>query len=408
MTRLQRHAAAWLAVLALGHGAAGCAPPCDVDADCPEGSGCRAGTCATECASNNDCPTGTDCSPNHLCGPPAAGDIVWLSPLPGEVVDTSFDAELEVSFRAASSTLTIERSGDDPGDRCAPFVPFRVDLLGDLQQHLTQRITVPSLLSFGEAFALRATMTSSGGTVVRDLHLAGPPSGTGGARFTQPEAERAVNAAELLTLDVSAELDRSAAAVSMWVAPLGGAPGPIATLGPGLTAIAAQPVSLAHGPQVIWLEADDGARCGLGIDGTALDTAAGLELALSYRAQQPAALGLQLLVEAGATSSTCDFVAPGTTCEAVRETVAPDVRGEQVLRVPMGDGVVNIAVVPNAASGYVTAEVRVTLGGVHVGWLGPYPMATSEGEGWIAGQVLVSDGVARLVRTDEVTQGAPW
>ena len=59
---------------------ASCGPPCGVDADCPEGSGCREGFCATECARDEDCPLGTDCGPNALCGPPAAGEVSWVSP----------------------------------------------------------------------------------------------------------------------------------------------------------------------------------------------------------------------------------------------------------------------------------------------------------------------------------------
>ncbi len=396
----------WLVGAALSAGQ-GCAPPCTVDADCPEGSGCRDGTCATECAADTDCPLGTDCSPNHLCGPAAEGHVSWLVPPANAVVDGSFDAELEVSFRADSATMTIERALTDGGERCAPFVPFRVELVGDREQHLTQRIAVPSLLALGERFTLRATLTSAAGTVVGDLPLAGAALGTGGARFTQPERERAVNAAELLTLEISAELERPAAVTSLWVEPLGGAPGPIATVGAGLTTVSSHPVALARGPQVVWLDAD-GARCGLGIDGTAPSTTAGLELGLSYRADEPAALGLRLLVESGDTSTPCDYRAPGAACEAVRESVAPDVRGEQVLRVPMGDGVLHVAVVPAAATGYVTAEVRVSMGGAHVGWLGPYPVATAAGQGWLAGRVVVTGGVARLQPTDEVTQGAPW
>lgn len=387
-------------------GGAACALPCDVDADCPDGAGCRAGSCATECADNKDCPLGTDCGPNHLCGPPAAGDIVWLSPEQGSTVDGSFDVELEISFRAATAALSVERAPTDGGDPCAPFVPFRADLLGDREQHLTQRLAVPGLLALGERFTLRATMSSAGGTVVSDLTLVSAPSGTGGARFTQPEAERALNAAELLSVEVSAELDRAAAVVSLWVEPLGSAPGPISTVGAGLSSFVGQPVAVAHGPQVIWLDAD-GARCGLGINGTA-PSSAGLELGLSFHADEPAALDLRVLVEGNAASSTCDFRSPGAACEAVRETAAPDLRGEQVLSVPIAEGVVHVAVVPRAATGYATAEVRVTLGGEHVGWLGPFPIATGVGEAWIAGQVLVSGGLARLVRTDEVTTGAPW
>ncbi|HOX43374.1 MAG TPA: choice-of-anchor D domain-containing protein [Myxococcota bacterium] len=56
---------------------AGCAPKdrltsCTVDATCPEGQGCIAGTCLqVECRTNADCPSGEACS-SHACVPAAA------------------------------------------------------------------------------------------------------------------------------------------------------------------------------------------------------------------------------------------------------------------------------------------------------------------------------------------------
>lgn len=402
-----RSAELWLCAIGLAAAHwSGCAPPCVVDADCPDGAGCKDGLCAHECSSNLECPTGTDCGFNHLCGPAAAGEVVWLSPTAGSTVGATFDAELEVSFRAASGVLMIERSAADPGDSCAPFVPFQQVVLGDLQQHLTHRVTVPGLLSLGERFAVRASLVSAAGESVAELALAGPASGTGGARFTQPDGERAYDATTALTVQVGAVLEQPAAVVSLWVEPQGGVPGAAHAIGSGLTSFDGEAVLLAHGPQVIWVDAD-GARCGLGVDGVgAAET--GLELGLRYHADEPAQLGLRLMVEQDGGAEACDFQEPGLACEAVRETPGPDLVGEQVLRVPLDDGVVQIAAVPLAAAGYASAEVRVSMAGQHLGWLGPFPVHTAVGEAWIAGQVVVDGGAARLMRTDEVTIGAPW
>ncbi len=385
---------------------AGCGPPCQGDADCPDGSGCRDGFCARECASNVDCPAGTDCGVNFLCGPPAAGEITWVSPSADGTVGASFDAELEVTFRAATGLVHVERNQADPGDGCAPFVPFDRELLGDAQQDLTQRVTVPGLLALGEQFTLRATLQSSAGGRLADLPLHGPATGTGGARFTQPDAERAFDATMALTMPVGAVLDHASALLSVFVEPLGAVPGPVSTVGAGLSSFADWPVLVAHGPQVIWLDVD-GTRCGVGVQGVgASDT--GLEVGLRYTSGEPAQLGLRLLVEGDAGATSCGFLDPGTACEAVRETTAPTTSGEQVMRVPLADGVVQIAAVPGAAGGFVTAEVRVSVDGRHLGWLGPYPIQTGAGESWIAGQVVVGGGEVRLSRTDEVTVGAPW
>lgn len=386
--------------------ASSCAPPCALDADCPEGSGCRDGFCANECARDEDCPLGTDCGTNHLCGPSAAGEVTWASPPPDSTVDVSFDAELEVSFRAASAILRVVRSDDDPGDACAPFVPFESVLEGDVEQYLTHTVAVPGLRALGERFSLAATLQSAGGGSVGRIALRGAPSGTGGARFTQPAEERAYDAAGALTIPVGAELEGTRALVSIYVEPLGGVPGPVNAIGTGLSAFSDQPVLLARGPQIIWIDAD-GTRCGRGIEGVGDDTT-GLELGLRYRADSPTQLGLRLLVESEGSTASCGFLDPGTVCEAVRESPAPALEGEQVMRVPLRDGLAQIAVVPGAAGGYVTAEIRVSLDGRHLGWLGPFPIETGVGQAWLAGQVVVGEGEPRLMRTDEVTIGAPW
>lgn len=395
-----------LAAIAASQLLGACSPPCASDGDCPEGSGCREGFCARECGVDTDCPSGTDCGLNHLCGPPAAGDVTWISPAPGDTVAAVFDAELEVGFRAGTALLSVVRSPEDPGDACAPFVPVEQVLEGDVGQHLTHRVTVPGLRALGERFTLSATLLSSGGAAVGRASLVGPPSETGGARITEPPEDRSFDAAGSLTMDVGAELDLPSSRVSVHVEPAGGTPGPVRTVGAGLQSFDGFPVMLARGPQVLWVEADS-ARCGRGVTGVG-EVPQGLELGLRFTADAPAQLGLRLLVEGPEGSAPCDFLAPGDACVALRESAAPAPRGEQVLQVPLSDGVVRVAVVPGAAAGPVTAEIRVSADGVHLGWFGPYPIQTGLGQAWIAGQVVVDGGVPRLLRSDELTVGAPW
>jgi hypothetical protein len=164
---------------------------------------------------------------------------------------------------------------------------------------------------------------------------------------------------------VGAELDLPSVRVSVHVEPDGGTPGPVRTVGAGLQAFDGFPVMLARGPQVVWVEADS-ARCGRGVTGVG-EVPQGLELGLRFTADAPAQLGLRLLVEGPEGSAPCDFLAPGTT-----------------------------------------AEIRVSADGVHLGWFGPYPIQTGLGQAWIAGQVVVDGGVPRLLRSDELTVGAPW
>lgn len=400
-----------IAFLALVAGNAGqlslaCSPPCASDGDCPEGSGCREGFCASECSVDTDCPLGTDCGLNHLCGAPAAGEVTWISPAPGDSVGATFDAELEVGFRAGTALLSVVRSPEDPGDACAPFVSVERVLEGDVGQYLSHRVTVPGLRALGESFTLTATLLSSGGAAAGRATLAGPPSLTGGARFTEPPEERSYDAAGSLTLDVGAELDAPSTRVSVHVEPEGGVPGPVRTVGTGIEEFAGFPVVLARGPQVVWVEADS-ARCGRGVTGVG-EAPPGLELGLRWTADTPAQLGLRLLVEGEEGSAPCDFRAPGDACVALRESAAPALSGEQVLQVPLTDGVVRVAVVPGAAAGPVSAEIRVSVDGVHLGWLGPYPIQTGMGQAWIAGQVLLAGGVPQLLRSDELSLGAPW
>jgi hypothetical protein len=80
-----------------------------------------------------------------------------------------------------------------------------------------------------------------------------------------------------------------------------------------------------------------------------------------------------------------------------------------LIRVDVDDGVVEIAAVPAVVSGPVTALVRVSRGGRHVGFFGPFPVVPEAGQAWLAGRVILQGGrVAAVVAIDDVSVGSPF
>lgn len=385
-----------------------------------------------ECIVTDDCAVGFDCTLDGVCVSTAQGQIRWISPEPGSVVGARFDAVVEVSFRAPAATVSIDRDAVNAGERCAPFVPTEVTVIGDLQEALVQQVTLPGLFALGESFGVAATLNAAGGTRSVRVELQGEPTGYGGididiADADEDDSASVRDAASTLSLPIDARFDRASARALVSVEPLGSAgsagsgsdePTPREVIGGGIAEITDVRVPLARGPQVLWVDSEDEQgthRCGLGISGIDPqgEAPAGVELGLSFEGAEPGQLDLRVLVEdAGGDSQACTFNEPGARCEAVYETRAPARSGEEVLLVPAGSGgsggVLTVAVVPGAAGPSMTARVRVSSNGVHVGWLGPYPLQPALGETWIAGRIVLDGSLARLERVDQVTIGAPF
>jgi hypothetical protein len=361
-----------------------------------------AGCPNVECVRTNDCSVGFDCTLDGVCVSTPQGEIRWLSPEPGSVVaGETFDAVVEVSFRAPAATITFDRDVVDHGDVCAPFIPTTVTVLGDLQEAIVQQVTVPGLFALGDEFGVSATLNAAGGTRSTRVTFRGEPTGYEGADIELRLTEDTINlvdASTTLGVTLSATFERAAARALLSVEPLGAAPTPRQLLGGGIAALDEVRAPVARGPQIVWLDTeDDGGdshRCGVGLSG-GNEGAAGVELGLSFEGADPGQLDLLVLLADGET--TCSFNEPGDACEALYETRMPTRAGEEVLLVKQNSGLLRVAVVPGAASASLTARVRVSSNGAHVGWLGPFPLQPAQGEHWIAGSIVLDGSLATIV-----------
>jgi hypothetical protein len=334
------------------------------------------------------------------------------------VVGETFDAVVEVSFRSPAATITIERDVVDFGEPCAPFVPTTVTVVGDLQDAFVQQVTVPGLFALGEEFGVSATLNAAGGTRSTRVSFCGERTGYDGADIELRLSEdtiNAIDASETLGVTVDATFDRAAARALLSVEPLGGQPTPRQIIGGGVTTVEAVRAPIAHGPQIVWLDSEDDAgvvhRCGVGLTGrTDPTTATGVELGLSFEGSQ---LGQLDLVVVLADGTTCSFADPGAGCTPIYETRMPTRAGEEVLLVNASDsaagaGVLQVYVAPGAASESLTARVRVSSNGAHVGWFGPFPIQPAQGEWLNAGSVVLDGSLATIVaETDFPITGPP-
>ena len=367
-------------------------------------SGCLADD---TCQSSRDCNVGFDCSIESRCVPNGAGTVRWLSPAPGELVDGVFDAVLEVGFRGAAAKLHVDRAAQHGGDACAPFVPHDVVVQGTGIQGdvLSQQITVPGLRALGEDFTLVATLLAGREqSVTQELH--GPPSAFGGVTVTSP-TETVVDATKALVVPFDARFDRVANRAQAWVEILGtGDTTPKTLFGSGIAGVTNLPMPLVRGPQIAWLDVDS-VLCGTAIDGKT-DDVAGLELGLVFAGQEAGQLAMHVELDRP-TPIVCTFLSPGRSCEALYETRAPATFGQEAIRVAVTDGdVVKLAVVPGASGAPLSATVRVSFNGVHVGYFGPFSVNPAAGEVWLPGTVTVSGALAALHGPDAVTIGAPF
>lgn len=376
------------------------------------------GGCPTsECTVRQDCPLGSLCTSDGRC---VAGDdavVTWLSPAPQSEVPERFDAVLEVSFRGDSAELRIERSRDLPGDACAPAIPVQLVVPGDSRQTLTQQITIPGLRALGPEFSLLAVLEDGPDRGEAPIELRGPEVNGNGAVFLAPE-EASVDAASAVTLPVEATFARAVTRASVWVEPIDrdgepGAPSPRVLAATASTRLAAQ-VPLARGQQIVWVEADDGTavrRCGRGIlgleAGAATPAARGLELGLGFEGDEAGLLNLRVRLAESEDGGECSFATPGDRCEPVFENFGPTTTGAEILRV-RDPRVVEVAVVPGASGPAMSASVRVSLNGEHIGWLGPISIQPALGEVWRAGRILVDGGSATIQRIDDVVIGDPF
>ncbi len=368
-----------------------------------------------ECVTNNDCSVGFDCTLDGVCVSTPQGEIVWISPEADSLVEgETFDAVVEVSFRAPAATITIDRDVVDKGDECAPFVPSTVVVVGDIQEAIVQQVTLPGLFALGESFGVSATLNAAGGARSTRVTFRGEPTGYEGADIELRLVEDTINlvdASTTLGVDLDATFDRAAQRALLSVEPIGGVPTPRQIVGGGIASLEEVRAPVARGPQIVWLDTEDASgdahRCGVGLSGGNAG-ATGVELGLSFEGAELGQLDLLVLLADGET--TCSFLDPGANCEAIYETRMPTRAGEEVLLVKENSGLLRVAVVPGAASASMTARVRVSSNGAHVGWLGPFPLQPAQGEVWIAGSIVLDGSLASIVpeTVAPITVGPPF
>lgn len=361
-----------------------------------------------ECVENFDCGLGNQCVEGACVVRPDNG-VTVLSPI-GPITSDAFDLSLRVQFRGASAKLRVDRAN---GDRCLPFIPFEQTLPGDADELVTQDITLPGVLSLGEQFRLRVTLDVIGNVTVTDFDFAGVSTGddVGGFVFAAPIVDD-VDVVAAPWLPVVGEVDGNRAAA--WIETVGDSAGttPRRSVAEA-SASASGFVPLARGPQILWVETGAGdtlRRCGRGLlGGPPRDDGGNLEIALLTE-EEDAWLGLSVKVSDPATGEViCDATRKSARCEAVRSAFTPAPQNADIVRVAASDGVVEVAAVPRAISGPVTAWVRVTRAGRHEGFFGPFTVLPRAGQSWVAGRIILQGGqVFALVNVDEVVVGAPW
>ncbi|MDP2344963.1 MAG: hypothetical protein Q8O67_28715 [Deltaproteobacteria bacterium] len=372
------------------------------------GSGCA--ECSVE---GDECSIGQVCS-EGVCAQ-APGDSMTI--VSGPDVDTpTFDLVLRVTFQGAVAVLKVTRSS---GEECVPFVPVQLTLFGDDDENIEQEVIVPGLVSVG-AFDLDADLDIEGRKVHSDQSFRGPAAGDdfGGAVFRSP------GAGEIDVVDGAwqpLQADVAGGRITAFVTPGNGVaiPGrsgestPRVVVAEASTAVDAF-VPLLRGPQIVWLETDDGAggilRCGRGVlGGPLVDDGGALELALLTDSAELAWLGMTARITDDDGEAICDSELAPAICVTEVLPVGPAEHNAEVLRVRIDNGVVEVAAVPRIISGPVTARIRVSRAGRHEGFLGPFSLFPAEGQAWFAGRVIIEGGrVAGIVAVDDVTLGAPW
>ncbi len=360
-----------------------------------------------ECTTNQDCPVVEVCQDGGCVGAPRS-DLALVAPT--EQVGATFSLVLDASFSGAFAILHIKRHPAESGDPCLPFFDRELLVPGSAT-FTTTRVTVPDLPSLGRTFSLRVTLqTTSGQPVTKTFTFRGdePSEQTGGASIQQPSGVIDVDENPLAVL--AAIVDGPAFA---FVAPLHAPPTPRFSLAERAGTVDAI-VPLVRGPQVIWVEtttAQGIRRCGSAVVGVPEGDDGGLlDITLVATAAAPALVGLSLRASTGDEEVRCGATeTPAATCLIERTANRPSVLVTEQIRLRIDAGIVDIAAVPRAAVGPVQGLVRVTLGGQHRGFFGPFTFFPDEGQSWKAGALVIDGGdLVGLLRSDELVVGAPW
>lgn len=359
-----------------------------------------------ECEKSFDCAIGEQCVDGNCALP--LGDGISLAAPADAVVDEVFDLTLAVRFRGPQAVLRVDALD---GDDCLPFVPQSQILIGDEARAVEQDVVFAGLFARGPAFRVRAVLDVNGKETVATFALRGPdvPDDVGGFSFAAPGDDDA-DAVAAPWVTVAGDLDGGRAFA--FVEPVGGVTTPRVAIAENVTSLTTV-LPLVRGPQVLWIEREqNGAvdRCGHGVlGGPAGDDDGALELALLTDGPSEGWLDLSLRFadEGAETAVVCDVDRDDARCRRVVTPVSPELQNAQVTHLFVDEATVEVAAVPLAISPPLTAWIRVSRGGRHVGFFGPFTVFPDRGQAWFAGRILVRPGLTDLAPVDENVT-APW
>lgn len=389
----------------------GCAVPCDTEQDCFDDQFCSdEGVCTKECTVDADCEGDLQCSLRGECRVSLAPLVTFVLPAADAAVGEQFDVEVDVTFRGDLATVRLERDAANVGGICGPFAPQEVVLTGDVAQEVTQRVVFRDIKPYARFFSLRVVAEANGlrGTVARGFSGA-PGDDFGGAKIAEPV--EAIVRSNLLTTSLSATFDPEAAVVSAWVEPERGAPSPRVLLAQNTGAIDGVSIPVARGRQTVWVETERQgvtSRCGRSFNVVPLEESRGLEVALAFESEGDAELDLWIFAERdGHEAEICTVESPRNLCRDGVQSAPFQTAGEERLRLDLDSGVYGIAVVPAIVSEPVSARVRLSTNGVHLGWLGPRRVFAEDGAVWLAGRIYVLDGAVSIEPLETMVTGLP-
>lgn len=391
---------------------AGCTQPCELDADCPSQMHCGpSGMCEQQCASDRDCDSVTERCERGRCTLDIRPVVTWLSPAEGADVGERFDIEVEVRFRGAEVVVELQRDPTNPGVPCAPHVPRRVVLQGDPAQEVVEKVSFRDVPSLGSSFGLqvRASVASIDPFTHRRGFRGSYDATLGGIEVTSPR-EGFVDADANVSLPLELALGSVASRVTAWVEPAGAAPTPKRVIASNAGQATGR-VPLARGEQILWIEAESGtttSRCGVGLATERTALPEGVELALAFDAPEPANLDLWVYADLDEDGqSRCTLEPPSGICAIAWTEPGLREHGEELVVLPSAEGIYGVAVSPAAATEPVSALVRVSNRGIHLGFFGPRSVLANQAEVWLAGRVLVLGGTVTLQPLDRVSTGLP-
>ncbi len=371
------------------------------------------GGCA-ECASNTDCDVGDVCLVGTCA--PLSGVVVTSSTT---VSGATFDVEIAARFEGERAELIVTRDTITSGDSCIAFAPVRLVLDNNGADFDVVTATISGLPSLGSTFRLVFSLKVGGVTPATVVTFNGPapPADSGGFELRSP-AEGDIDVID--TPMVVVEAADVVGDVSVVVVPQTGPRLPLQLLRP-VGDVQRRDVLLVRGPQVVVVEATiDGVtrRCSRAINGVAAAGSNRLEFLLVADSQVDPNGGVDVNWLELTSLRTGDFTAAAvcegdegnSNCSSSPTPTTPATRTIDTLSMSTAKGFVDVAVVPVIASGPVSAIVRVSYVGAHVGVFGPVTLQPDAGEAWVAGRVSFRDGLvsAAAPSTTSPQPGRPW